>query len=76
MNQFVFRVTRPGDKLHKPFLSTWIHGRNEAEAKSILSRTYKKDSGFKLTMVYDLEGDKAKAQLVKFSNLSLTSAQI
>ena len=66
MNQFIFRVTRPSDRLHKAFLSTWIHGRNEAEAKSILSRTYKKQLGFILTMVYDLEGDKAKAQLVKF----------
>jgi hypothetical protein len=76
MNQFTFRVTRPGDKMHKPFESTWIRAENQSEAKSILARTYKPKLGFKLMLAQDLKGDQMKAQMVRFSKQSLDSAQL
>jgi hypothetical protein len=76
MNQFAFMVTRPSDKLHKPFISTWIHGETEGKAKEILSRTYQPKYGFVLIKKYSLDDIKAAAELIKLKDFSLNSASL
>lgn len=64
-NQHIFKVTRPSDKLHKPFYSSWIDGDTKQEAHKILARTYKAKDGFVLIWVRDLiSGDAGLPPLV------------
>ena len=76
MNQFTFKITNPSDRLSKPFISTWIHGDTETEAREILSRTYQPKYGFVLTLQSDL--NKARNQkLINFLAVqSFNSAQL
>ena len=63
-NQHIFKVTRPSDKLHKPFYSSWIDGDTKQEAHEILSRTYKKEDGFVLIWVKSLTSGNSLPPLV------------
>ena len=76
INQFVFEVTRPTDKLHKPFNSTWIYGSTAAEAKEILNRTYREKDGFVLTLIFDLNKIAHAKFLNRLSGASLNSAML
>jgi hypothetical protein len=76
INQYVFTISRPNDRLHKNFNSTWIHGNSESEAKEILARTYREQNGFVLTLKYDLFSIENKKNLEINLALSLNSARL
>jgi len=75
-NRYTFTVSRPSDRLHKNFDSTWIHGNSESEAKEILARTYKEKNGFVLTLKHDLFSIQNKKNLEINLALSLNSARL